>query len=265
MALWNQTTPDENNEKPRIELTPAAAVAPVNATPPATAKETSSKDRRESVFGTGVSIEGKIEGDADVRIGGKFKGDIHIKGDLNIEKGAMLTAKIHAVNVTIGGALDGNVVASARWGEGTFPPTVQAFQPTSPPAPPSAAGCGCTRSRSTAGPPRCSTAGGSVRARSPTRRPSTPPMRATRSASRCSPPPSSAPPPRAARDFDMLRGDERHKQRFRISTHPLESHLVARRGSPARGSRRSPARRPGSAWARLPARGRARLGRLRAR
>jgi cytoskeletal protein CcmA (bactofilin family) len=113
MALWNQTTPDDNSEKARIELTPAAAVAPVNANPPAAAKEPSSKDRRESVFGTGVSIEGKIEGDADVRIGGKFKGDIHIKGDLNIEKGAMLTAKIHAVNVTIGGALDGNVVASA--------------------------------------------------------------------------------------------------------------------------------------------------------
>ena len=64
-------------------------------------------------------------------------------------------------------------------------------------------------------------------------------------------------------DYDMLRGEERHKQRFRITTHPLESHLVARRGSPAavEALSRSAARK---AWARLPAGGRARLGRLRA-
>ena len=56
--------------------------------------------------------------------------------------------------------------------------------------------------------------------------------------------------------FDMLRGDEQHKQRFRISSHPLESHLVARRRSPAmlEALAASAARR---AWARLPARGRA--------
>lgn len=64
-------------------------------------------------------------------------------------------------------------------------------------------------------------------------------------------------------DYDMLRGEERHKQRFRISTHPLESYLVARRSSPAavEALARSAARQ---AWARLPAGGRARLGRLRA-
>jgi CelD/BcsL family acetyltransferase involved in cellulose biosynthesis len=62
--------------------------------------------------------------------------------------------------------------------------------------------------------------------------------------------------------FDMLRGDERHKQRFRISAQPLESRLVARRGSPAAAEAlaRAGARR---AWARLPARGRALAGRFR--
>jgi len=64
--------------------------------------------------------------------------------------------------------------------------------------------------------------------------------------------------------YDMLRGDERHKQRFRISAEPLESYLVARRGSPAalEALARSGARH---AWARLPARGRAVIGRLRPR
>lgn len=64
--------------------------------------------------------------------------------------------------------------------------------------------------------------------------------------------------------YDMLRGDERHKQRFQITSQPLESQLVARRGSPAaleaRG--RSGAR---AAWARLPARARTLVGRLRSR
>ena len=34
-----------------------------------------------------------MEGNGDVRIAGKFKGDIHIKGNLNIQKGAHLTAR----------------------------------------------------------------------------------------------------------------------------------------------------------------------------
>ncbi len=109
MALWNQTGQDESGEKPHVE---PAMTMPV--TPSPSPREHITKDRRESVFGPGVAIEGKIEGDADVRIAGKFKGDIHIKGDVNIEKGAHLSAKIHAATVTIAGQIEGNVVASAQ-------------------------------------------------------------------------------------------------------------------------------------------------------
>jgi cytoskeletal protein CcmA (bactofilin family) len=76
--------------------------------------ESLSRNRHESVFGAGVAIEGKLEGDGDVRIRGKFKGDIHIKGELNIENGARINAKINADNVTIGGELEGNVIATAQ-------------------------------------------------------------------------------------------------------------------------------------------------------
>ncbi|HEX9788430.1 MAG TPA: polymer-forming cytoskeletal protein [Candidatus Binatia bacterium] len=127
MALWNQTTtPEGSGDKPSVApvITPQATPIPTMASPasaPAptstavpTAKEGSSKGGRESVFGSGVTIEGKIEGDADVRIAGKFKGDIQIKGDLSIEKGAHLTAKISAANVTLGGELNGNVVATGQ-------------------------------------------------------------------------------------------------------------------------------------------------------
>jgi cytoskeletal protein CcmA (bactofilin family) len=107
MAVWNQTTPEESKDK-----SPATPASPAQSTPILT--PTAAKNRSESIFGAGVTIEGKIEGDADVRIAGKFKGEIQVKGDLNIEKGAHLTAKVSAANVTIGGELDGNVVASAQ-------------------------------------------------------------------------------------------------------------------------------------------------------
>ena len=123
MALWNQPTPDSNSEKPVPAPTPTPAVIPAGtaasapttaATQAGTPRESTSVGRRESVFGPGVTIEGKIEGDADIRIGGKFKGDIHIKGDLNLDKGAKVSAKVNAANVTIGGELEGNVVAAAQ-------------------------------------------------------------------------------------------------------------------------------------------------------
>jgi cytoskeletal protein CcmA (bactofilin family) len=107
MAVWNQTTPEESKEKSPTTPAPPAQSAPI-LTPSA------AKNRGESIFGPGVTIEGKIEGDADVRIAGKFKGEIQVKGDLSIEKGAHLTAKINAANVTIGGELEGNVVASGQ-------------------------------------------------------------------------------------------------------------------------------------------------------
>ncbi len=117
MALWNQATPGENNDKPSSppattpQAVASAALQSAAVSPP---KESAPIERRESIFGSDVSIEGKIEGDTGVRIAGKFKGDIQIKGDLNIEKGARITAKIHAANVSIGGELDGNVVATGQ-------------------------------------------------------------------------------------------------------------------------------------------------------
>jgi len=119
MALWNQATPESSSEKPvppAPTVTPIASPATTTAAPnPAPMpKESATASRHESVFGPGVTIEGKIEGDADIRIGGKFKGDIHIKGDLHLDKGAKVLAKVHAANVTIGGELEGNVVARAQ-------------------------------------------------------------------------------------------------------------------------------------------------------
>ena len=110
MALWNQTTADETNE----HTTAAFPPLPAQATSIPVTREGIVKTSRESVFGSGVTIEGRIEGESDIRIGGTFKGDIQIKGDVNIEKGARLSAKVNAANVILGGELEGNVVASGQ-------------------------------------------------------------------------------------------------------------------------------------------------------
>jgi cytoskeletal protein CcmA (bactofilin family) len=116
MALWKEMQNEQGErplgERPMTERPVQDVPPPVSPISPR--KEALARDRHESVFGPGVTIEGKIEGEADVRIGGNFKGDIHIKGDLNIEKGAHLTAKINAVTVTIAGELEGNVVANTQ-------------------------------------------------------------------------------------------------------------------------------------------------------
>jgi cytoskeletal protein CcmA (bactofilin family) len=112
MAIWNQPAQEEQKESPRVEPPPPPHVAPAPAAH--LTREAAPKDRRESIFGPGVTIEGKIDGDGDLRIAGKFKGDIQIKGDLNIEKGAHLVAKINASTVTVAGELEGNIVASSQ-------------------------------------------------------------------------------------------------------------------------------------------------------
>ena len=107
MALWKETTENEQGTAPAQEQS-----APPSSVPPR--KEISAQERHESFFGPGVTIEGKIQGDADVRIGGKFTGNIEINGNLKIDKGARLAATINAATVTIEGEVEGNVSASAQ-------------------------------------------------------------------------------------------------------------------------------------------------------
>lgn len=113
MVVWNQPAQERQEETPRVEP-PTTAHAVLVPVPAPVVKESAPKVHRESIFGPGVSIEGKIEGDADLRIAGKFKGDIQISGDLSIEKGARIAAKINAAIVTIAGELEGNIVASSQ-------------------------------------------------------------------------------------------------------------------------------------------------------
>ncbi len=116
MSIWNDNTasrqtltPDpEAREHPRLdaltrpELVLSPAPAPI-------ARADTGLPRKESLIAADITIEGKIEGDGNVRIAGKFKGNANVQGDLTIEAGAKLTGGVRANKVTIAGELEGNV------------------------------------------------------------------------------------------------------------------------------------------------------------
>lgn len=97
-ALSERATPSE----------PAVAVSPRRPVP---------RDKiegGESVIAAGLSIEGKIDGTGNVRIAGRFKGDVRIDGNFNIEPGAHLTGQVIAGIVVVGGELQGNIDSAKR-------------------------------------------------------------------------------------------------------------------------------------------------------
>ncbi len=81
---------------------------------PAAPRRASARETKESLIAADITIEGKIEGAGHVRLAGRFKGDVHIQGDLTIEQGAKLTGSIHANAVTIAGEIEGNIDGAAR-------------------------------------------------------------------------------------------------------------------------------------------------------
>ncbi len=128
MALWNEkptpatagpaAAPQPQPERPFAERTeprastndPSPAAAPRRPAPaPAPRVEGG-----ESVIAANLSIEGKIEGTGNVKIAGRFKGDVRIDGNFSIEPGAHLTGQVLAGIVVVGGELQGNIESAKR-------------------------------------------------------------------------------------------------------------------------------------------------------
>ncbi len=123
MALWKETPtpaagpapipqplPDRvavERAEPRTTLDPVA-VAPRR---PASAPRI---EGGESVIAANLSIEGKIEGTGNVKMAGRFKGDVRIDGNFSIEPGAHLTGQVLAGIVVVGGELQGNIESAKR-------------------------------------------------------------------------------------------------------------------------------------------------------
>ncbi len=115
MAIWKEQT------APKKETAPMTAdLAPRKDEPrdlPATydlPRRAADRDTKESLIAADLTIEGKIEGSGHVRIAGRFKGDVHVQGNLTIESGAKLTGGVRASAVIIAGELEGNIDAATR-------------------------------------------------------------------------------------------------------------------------------------------------------
>src|SRR5580704_9888600 len=100
--------PPERRLPERNTSDPALAVSPRRPTPK------TSSEGGESVIAANLTIEGKIEGSGNVRMAGRFKGDVRIDGNFSIESGAHLTGQVLASIVVVGGELQGNIESAKR-------------------------------------------------------------------------------------------------------------------------------------------------------
>jgi hypothetical protein len=118
MALWKEPVKSPSSSLPnppdvaRFDVPePVETPAPGSRSYASSAESvpTSAKSGSESHIAPDLVIEGKIEGAGHVRIAGRFKGDINVRGDLTIEHGAKVNGSVRAERVTIAGELTGNV------------------------------------------------------------------------------------------------------------------------------------------------------------
>lgn len=68
----------------------------------------------ESIVAAGLTIEGKIEGSGNIRVAGRFKGHVNVKGELTIEPGATIDGEVNAETVLVGGEVRGQIISSSR-------------------------------------------------------------------------------------------------------------------------------------------------------
>ncbi len=129
MALWNEKpTPASAGRKD--PMTPAPAGGPGQSSVTSAAERSANEamlggashrpaprergEVGESVIAANLTIEGKIEGSGNVRMAGRFKGDVRIDGNFTIDTGAHLTGQVLAGIVVVGGELQGNIEAAKR-------------------------------------------------------------------------------------------------------------------------------------------------------
>ena len=64
----------------------------------------------ETAIGIHTSLKGELHSHANIRIDGTFEGSIEVEGNVLVGETAQITADIHGHNVTIAGAVHGDVV-----------------------------------------------------------------------------------------------------------------------------------------------------------
>jgi cytoskeletal protein CcmA (bactofilin family) len=122
MALWK----DSNTGTAPAPTSPGVAPAPVHPREPekTNVAPLSTEARRpapahraelkESHISSDLTIEGKIVGSGHVRIAGRFKGDVHVDGNVSLDAGARLEGQVKASVVSVAGELLGNIENAKR-------------------------------------------------------------------------------------------------------------------------------------------------------
>jgi len=72
----------------------------------------SSSSAIESTIGPNTHIKGDIQGDGGLRVDGIVEGSIELTGNLVVTESAKIRAEIKAANISVAGALQGNVTAT---------------------------------------------------------------------------------------------------------------------------------------------------------
>jgi cytoskeletal protein CcmA (bactofilin family) len=111
MSIWKELTSPSSFAGEFAAAVPTSAPVEIPARPNG---PSSNINRKESVIGATVVIEGKIDGDGELRIAGTIKGDVHLKGDLILEPDGRIVGAVEAENATLGGHIEGNVNVSGH-------------------------------------------------------------------------------------------------------------------------------------------------------
>ena len=53
----------------------------------------------ESILSAGLIVEGRIEGNGNIRVAGRFKGNVNVKGHLIVEPGAIIDGEVRADSI----------------------------------------------------------------------------------------------------------------------------------------------------------------------
>jgi len=111
MSIWKELT----NQTTFVGQYDTGVELPALAgSPPRPNGAIAQTNKQESVIGPGVVIEGKIDGDGEIRICGCVKGDVRVKGSLTLDPGGRILGTVNADEVTLGGQVEGNIVASGH-------------------------------------------------------------------------------------------------------------------------------------------------------
>ncbi len=115
MALWKDTpapAPSAAAAPPPARPAPAADNDATRRMPGAVSTPSApapAATRSETVISSGLTTEGKIAGDGDVRVAGRFKGDVSVDGNCRIDAGGILEGQVKASMAVISGELQGGI------------------------------------------------------------------------------------------------------------------------------------------------------------